>query len=330
METRVERLLPRLRALEAVARLGGVGRAAQELGVTHSAVSQAISRLEAVFECELVTSDSAGRRPTRSGRTLAEAYARASEILEAAVGQVRGRGAELGGLVVSLPRSLAGGLLANRLARLHRDVGDVAIEVHDDAAQPRFDRVDVAVLFGAAMGPDLHSELLYTERLTALCSPVFLEEHRLFQAEALQRAPLISSSWRLWLRWFDVAGLTPPRGPALSLADEGLALDAAARGLGAVLGSVPDGRLEIAGGSLLAPFAPVLSTGRKAHLVWPATSRYPASTDRFVAWLLADVRTKDSCDRFQPVDASARPIDASARSARRLDRVALPVPEGVA
>ncbi len=60
----------RLRVFEAVARLGSVRAAAEELHVTGSAVSQHVRRLEREAGCKLVESDGRGIRLTHAGRVL--------------------------------------------------------------------------------------------------------------------------------------------------------------------------------------------------------------------------------------------------------------------
>nr|WP_243274693.1 LysR family transcriptional regulator [Streptomyces albus] len=85
----------RLRVFEAVARLGSVRAAAQELHVTGSAVSQHIRRLEREAGCELVEPDGRGIRLTHAGRVLSSSVS----AMVTAAHQARRDLAEIGGLV---------------------------------------------------------------------------------------------------------------------------------------------------------------------------------------------------------------------------------------
>jgi DNA-binding transcriptional LysR family regulator len=66
--------LSALRALEAVARLKGVTAAARELQISHPAVSQALSRLEAEIGQPVLSKSGAGPTPTELGRELIDVY----------------------------------------------------------------------------------------------------------------------------------------------------------------------------------------------------------------------------------------------------------------
>ncbi len=66
--------LSALRALEAVARLKGVSAAARELRISHPAISQALSRLEAELGEPLFSRTGSGPAPTEIARELIGAY----------------------------------------------------------------------------------------------------------------------------------------------------------------------------------------------------------------------------------------------------------------
>ena len=64
-----------LRAFEAVVRLQGFGRAAEELGVTQSSVSQHVKLVEEWIGCSLLVRGPRTTLATKEGRTLANAIA---------------------------------------------------------------------------------------------------------------------------------------------------------------------------------------------------------------------------------------------------------------
>jgi len=261
--------LAELRAVESICRTGGFAPAAQELGVTGSAVSQQVTRLEAKLGRGLFQRGR-GRtiQPTPAGVALAEAYVTAVETLERAVGAMTGDSATLR---VSLPRSLAGPWLAVRFGRMARTLPGLSIEVHPDRVPPDLAHVDAAVVVDRRAPAGVRSQLLYEERLTPLCAPGFVARHGLREAPQLAGLPLISHDWGLWTAWFGRAGVTPPPEPSYRLADPGLALETAAEGHGAALGCALVRRTELVGGRLVAR-----STSRWPPAAAP-TSPGPAS-----------------------------------------------------
>ncbi len=74
--------LSSLRAFEAVARLGSVTKAADEIGRTHGAVSRQLRSLQEAFGAPLFEKDGTGPRLNRAGLRLAETVREAIEEIE--------------------------------------------------------------------------------------------------------------------------------------------------------------------------------------------------------------------------------------------------------
>jgi len=70
-----------LRALEAASRLKSYSLAGDELGVTHSAVSQAVRRLEREYGRTLFRREGLRMSPSPAALALAEAYREASRLV---------------------------------------------------------------------------------------------------------------------------------------------------------------------------------------------------------------------------------------------------------
>ncbi|WP_265441650.1 LysR family transcriptional regulator [Bradyrhizobium sp. SEMIA] len=101
-------------AFEAVHRLGSVTAAASDLGVTQSAVSHRLRRLEDFMGLPLLTRTSGGMRPTPAGEALASGLA---ELLTG-LGELRARcraAASNGPLRVGVSAALADYWLVARL-----------------------------------------------------------------------------------------------------------------------------------------------------------------------------------------------------------------------
>ena len=78
-----------LRAFEAVARLGSVRAAAEELALTHGAVSRRISKLATDIDVQLFEPKGRGIHLTRDGEILNKATFGAFEQLTDALGTIR-------------------------------------------------------------------------------------------------------------------------------------------------------------------------------------------------------------------------------------------------
>jgi LysR family glycine cleavage system transcriptional activator len=289
--------LAELRAVESICRCGGFTPAGRELGVSRSAVSQQVSRLEAKLGHDLFERRGGRAQPTPAAAVLVEAYLAAAAALERAASVLAGNN---GAICVSLPRSLAGPWLAVRFGRMARVLPGLTIEVHPDRVLPDLGRVDAAVVVDTGAPLGVSSQHLYDERLTPLCSSVFIAEHRLRGAADLTYLPLISHSWRLWTAWFEQAGVPAPSAPAHRLADVDLALEAASEGHGVALGCVLARSNQPNSGRLVAPFDVEVATGRRAYIAWSGHSRDNAATSAFVNWLTREIATLETSHAEPP------------------------------
>ena len=285
--------LAELRAVESICRHGGFTPAGLELGVSRSAVSQQVSRLEAKLGRNLFERRGGRVQPTSAGAALADAYLAAAIALERAEGVLAG---DNGSIRVSLPRSLAGPWLAVRFGRMVRALPGLTSEVHSDRVPPDLGCVDAAVVVDTHAPGGVRSRHLYDERLTPLCSPVFAAKHGVRKAADLTWLPLISHNWGLWAAWFEHARLPSPLAPSHSLADAGLALETAAEGHGVALGCVLARSTHFAGGRLVAPFDVALTTGRRAYVAWSSHPRDSSATSAFINWLIEEIATLETND----------------------------------
>ncbi|WP_432563908.1 LysR family transcriptional regulator [Kineococcus sp. SYSU DK003] len=164
-----------MRALVELARRGTIAAVAEDLGYTPGAVSQQISRLEAVVGRPLTTRFGRGLRLTDAGRVLAEQAEGVLRAEEAALAAARATSTEVRGrLTIGVFGSTAAALLAPLVLRLREKhpglrLSSREIGVDDTAAAVRRGEVDVA--FGvdyphAPMPRDTDTELvpLRTER----------------------------------------------------------------------------------------------------------------------------------------------------------------------
>ena len=144
-----------LRTLEAAARLRSYSRAAEELHVTHGAVSHQIRRLEEAFCLRLFRREGNAMLPTEDALRLAARVAQATRILQQGVAEIDGRRAART-LVVSTLHSFATRWLAPRLPSLVERQPELEIElrVEDAVSHACFEKIRLLFL-GAPHGPPL-------------------------------------------------------------------------------------------------------------------------------------------------------------------------------
>ena len=138
------------RVLEAAARHQNYTRAADELHLTHSAVSHQIHALEASLGVRLFERSGRQMRATESGRQLAHDVRATLDALAAAVERVRG-GDAANSLTVSVLPSFAAAWLVTRLGgflEAHPQI-ELRLESTTALADFRNDGVDVAIRYGS-------------------------------------------------------------------------------------------------------------------------------------------------------------------------------------
>jgi LysR family transcriptional regulator, glycine cleavage system transcriptional activator len=291
-----------LRALEAASRTKSYSLAGDELGVTHSAVSQAVRRLEREYGRTLFRRDGAQMAPSPAALSLAQAYREATRtVLRAAEDLKAGEGE--GSLVLSTLPSIAKLWLGPKLRRLRDALPEITIEVRTtrDLANLHSDGVDVALRVGTGHWRDLRAELLFEEYVFPVCSPEFLERHgqpRGMDA-CVPAGPLILEDVNLWPLWFEAAGLKTPqplRGPTYD--DSALTVEAAAAGLGVALVRQLHAHEALAAGRLVRMSPVRVKDPFSCYLVWRPDSPRIAAIRRFADWVLAE------CDRAGLLEAA--------------------------
>ena len=225
-----------LRALEAAARHRSYSRAAEELAVTHGAVSQQIRRLEAELGARLFERRGNAMIPTPDAQRLAVEVAGAMGVLKNAVAEFHAA-AVADPLVISLDTQFANRWLAPRLQRMLADPAGANLEIRVEERRADFvtDGVDMAVRYGAGRWDGVDAVHLFSETLVPVCSPEFLARHRLETPADLLDVPLLHHGHRPWGLWFRAVGLEAPRQQRMVFEDSLMLIEAAAQGIGAAL-----------------------------------------------------------------------------------------------
>lgn len=235
--------LQALRAFEAAARHLSYSRAAEELSLTHGAISHHIARLEQELGgVRLFIRDGQRMILTEAGQVLVmevrEGLQRLAEAFNNSRARPRPRYASRT-LTVSVLPSLAARWLVPRLYRFqaaHPDM-DIAIRPSAElAALDGRDGIDLAIRYGPGNWPGLHSLKLMKSFVFPVCSPELLTRTPLRSPADLMNVTLLRNPRQKWRPWFLAAGIDlpePSQGPVYD--DAGLLLQAAVAGQGVAL-----------------------------------------------------------------------------------------------
>ena len=226
--------LSALRPFEAAARLESFTRAAEELHLTHGAVSHQVRALEEHLGAPLFARHGKRVTLTAAGRAFAERVRAALEDLSQAAEQLRARRDDR--LTVSVLPSFASRWLMPRLIRFMDAHPKVEVNVIATTALANFgeDEVDVAIRYGKGPWPPLTCERFLEDEFFPVASPKLFKGRPPRSPRDLLGMRLIREDRDYWDEWFRAAGISGEKilqgGPRFN--DSTYALQAAARGEG--------------------------------------------------------------------------------------------------
>jgi LysR family glycine cleavage system transcriptional activator len=278
-----------LRAFEAACRLRSYSRAAEELGLTHGAISHRIRELEDRLGVKLFRREANSMIPTIEASRLLVQVGHGLSLLEGAFAP---RAAAAGRLVVSVLPAVAVRWLAPRLPRFRERAPDVELEIR--ASQDIVDLakagVDAALRFGPGGWSGVRAEKLADEVVFPVCAPDYRDRLGLATPDDIRRGVLLRHPWQPWSPWLKAAGVDlaePASGPSYD--DAGLLLQAAAGGEGLALARGLLAQSDLEAGRLVRPFAVEVAEPFSYYLVWRPGR---AETPQLIAirdWLRAEM-----------------------------------------
>ena len=281
-----------LRAFEAFSRHGRMTLAADELGLTHGAVSRQVRNLERQLGARPTTGPRNQLTLTGTGLRLAQATTQALDLVEAALpdGAIAG---DPRVLQVSCQPTFAMKWIIPRLPGFVAAHPDTPVRIVESNGAFDFaaDRIDIAVRMRAA-GDLASADAEVTPFMDHFIGPVVspeLARSGLDHAEALLAAPRLHTRTfpAAWSDWAAEAGLRlPPAAVNREFDHYFYMLEAAAAGLGVAIGSWAFVQRDLAAGRLAAPLGMISAPARIAALT-PKAGMRPAAR-RFLRWLLEE------------------------------------------
>ncbi len=199
-----------LRAFDAVARLGSMSAAAEELAVTHGAISRHIRTLEESLGVLLMKRGALSIELTNEGLRLSQGVASAFGLLQTSVDQVRP-----GPVTVSCSESVMMFWLLPRIARIQQEHPDISIQFNLNyrTTDPIRDNISIAIRNTMIAPPkDVIVRDLTEEWIGPVCSPAYLQRLGLRVPADLNRCRLMATRSRphAWDQWKASAGIAEP------------------------------------------------------------------------------------------------------------------------
>ena len=288
-----------LRTFEAVARLRGFGRAAEELGVTQSAVSQQVKSLEEWLGQRLITRGGGRVVPTEEGARLAAEILRGFGGVAALCRDLRDTRAGSFSLNLSCLPGFAYVWLIPRLIGFDQLHPEIPVSITTTAQLATFtdDDIDIAIRYGPGGYSGLHSERLLSELLFPVCSPDLLRTGpQLSDPQDLHRHTLlvddvntvagVAPTWDYWAR---ANGVVMAKGQRQRrFGQSNMVIQAAERGMGVALGRSPLVFDALRRGTLVRPFPGATVSPFSYWLVCPVNGPTVPRIQAFRDWLLGE------------------------------------------
>ncbi len=270
-----------LRAFEAMARTGRATAAAEELSVTHSAVSRQVKALELSLGVRLFAGPKHRLELTPAGRELLPSLTRAFDEIAAAVGRVRTEGDDL---TIAVNASLSVKWLIPRLPdftarwpkiRLHLE------ELPSHATSYRGAHAVVRIAQSGLLADPLVTPFI-KNHIGPVMTPALAARHTVLDAPRLgaRSHPLG------WAIWAELTGHELPPAPERQFAHQHFAMDAALAGLGVAILPWPLVADDVAAGRLSAPQG--FRRAESAFALLAAPGAESRALNRFREWLEAE------------------------------------------
>lgn len=233
-----------LRAFEAAARHLHFADAAEELGLTPTAISHQVRQLEDILGVALFHRFPRPVRLTAAGEKLFPVLRQALDQISGTIDQLTVPAPEAP-LRLSVTMAFASRWLMARLPRLRADTGlNIMVEAADLPVDLHASDIDMAIRYAGQPDDRAEWHRLFADRIIPVCAPQVAVDAPL-TPDGILSLPLLDYRWKSvsqnapnWRRWQAHAGAAaPPPATTQNFSEEIHAIDAAVSGQGAVLAS---------------------------------------------------------------------------------------------
>jgi LysR family glycine cleavage system transcriptional activator len=280
-----------LKAFEAAARHESFTVAAEELFVTHAAISRHIRELEEALGTDLFIRTGRGVKLTDSGRRFGAILTPLFDRMAEAVRETAAQG-KVRTLQVSVEPSIASRWLVPRLGRfnaLHPDI-ELSIDASSRLVDFRAGEADLGLRYGPGQWSDVEATKLCDQLIFPVCSPrLIVGRSNLTPADLKNFNLLHEERKQWWADWLARAGVRDVQDWRGSIFQNHLAIEAAEAGQGFALADqilVTDALLE---GRLAKPFDVEVQDQWTYFIVRAKGSKETAPARAFREWLLSEM-----------------------------------------
>jgi LysR family transcriptional regulator, glycine cleavage system transcriptional activator len=292
--------LKALRTFEAAARHLSFTRAADELGVTQTAVSHQIKTLEARLNTLLFHRSNNSLVLTPKGEEYFQSLYQAFELVSRATERLLHNPAK-DTITVGVMATFAVRWLIPRLSifkKRHPDI-EIAVRLLPNVGTSDFarDRLDFIIRAGSGW-PEYDCLKLVPITIVPVCSPNLLHASVPLRTPAdlanhtlLRVSSAAVDEWRLWFQSVGVSQIESDRGPIFD--SYTLAWQAASEGLGVAMGRMPLVAGDLEAGRLVRPFSREVVTGRAWYLLMQKGGAENRKLAAFRDWMLAEAQRTD-------------------------------------
>lgn len=278
--------LNQLKAFEATARHLSFSKAAEELSVTHAAISHQVKGLEEFLQTRLFHRLTRSIRMTHDAVAFYEAAKNALDTINSAAGHFFDKRAK-GPLNLSVGPSFATRWLLPKLDDFRALNPEIELNIHPNAAMIDFagSECDFAIRLGSGSWPGLTSVKLFEEGLVPVASPNYVDSlgnQHFLEGKLLGWLPR-EFDWKDWVAVYTDTTTTPLSQIVYPV--QALALDAAIAGEGVALVNEFLVESDLASGRLVTVHNTLIRTGEAFYLVYPIGTHNEAEIEIFARWI---------------------------------------------
>jgi LysR family glycine cleavage system transcriptional activator len=284
-----------IRSFEVAGRHLNLSHAATELGVTHGAISRQVSQLEKWLDQPLFMRSPGGLTLTRQGEQLFGHIQQGFSHIKLGLEEIS-TSQERDHITLTVLPSFAIHWLVQRLSNFqarHPDF-DIRLLTTRRLVDLMNEDVDLGLRYGLGTWPSLESELLLTDELHLAASPSLAGKIDPTDPRQLRDTLIMSDKLDEgnWQRWFDKAGLKFPDITDRPLYDDtGIAVQAALKGQGVILGRSSLIELDLAEGRLIELSPITVPSPYAMYIIYPPGSRAKPMIAAVCDWLQSEVAT---------------------------------------
>ncbi len=284
--------------------------AANELGITRSAVSHQVKLLEDRLGTQLFRRDARRAELTQAGQAYFPAIRDAFDQIEAQTRAIRPSVTD-NELTVQVYVTVALKWLIPRLHDFERRYPDMKVRLSTSYFDWDFDdrNVDLGIILARNKSPGHFYRPLFKSYLVPVCAPSLLKgETPLKKPEDLKKHKLIDvytaeEDWQLWLDAAGVKGIKPAN--RLSVDSYILAQEAAIEGRGVAMTIGPFASEEIKLGRLVQPFPMRAPNRNQWYFACHSEHRNKPKIKRFEDWLVKQVAADPALEPIKDTGKAA-------------------------